>query len=69
MKQSLKVYLIIVYIQAHSTVLIRVSPVVMPKGTEVISAETWGLSAWTRTAKISTILPGGNHQKYFLKVN
>lgn len=39
----------------------------MPKETEVVSAEAWGLSAWTRTAKISTVLPDGKHQEYFLK--
>ncbi|KAH8761023.1 Fructosamine kinase-domain-containing protein [Diaporthe sp. PMI_573] len=46
----------------HSTVT-----EVMPKGTKVISAETWGLSAWTKTAKISTELPDGKTQRYFLK--
>lgn len=40
----------------------------MAKGTKVISAETWGLSAWTKTAKITTELPGGETQRYFLKV-
>lgn len=40
----------------------------MPEGTTVISAEAWGLSAWTRTAKISTKLSGGKPQRYFLKV-
>lgn len=40
----------------------------MPKGTKVISAETWGLSAWTKTAKISTELADGSAQRYFLKV-
>lgn len=40
----------------------------MPKGTKVVAAETWGLSAWTKTAKISTELADGSAQRYFLKV-
>lgn len=41
---------------------------VMPHGTKIISAESWGVSAWTKTAKVSVILPGGMAKKYFLKV-
>ncbi|KAI0968075.1 Fructosamine kinase-domain-containing protein [Xylaria arbuscula] len=39
----------------------------LPKGTKVLSAESWGLSAWSRTAKISTILSDGTSKKYFVK--
>jgi hypothetical protein len=42
---------------------------VMPRGTKVISAESWGISAWTKTAKVSVILPDGSPKRYFLKVN
>lgn len=41
---------------------------VMPQGTKIISAESSGVSAWTKTAKVSVILPGGKAKKYFLKV-
>lgn len=41
---------------------------VMPKGTSVISAEEWNLSAWTRIAKINTVLADGSPKRYFLKV-
>ena len=41
----------------------------MPKGTKVVSAESWGISAWTKTAKVSVILPDENPKRYFLKVN
>ncbi|OQV02733.1 hypothetical protein CLAIMM_07878 [Cladophialophora immunda] len=40
---------------------------VMPPGTKVVSAETSGISAWTKTAKVSAILPNGNPKRYFLK--
>ena len=41
---------------------------VMPEGTKVISVEPRGISAWTKTARISVVLPNGNNKKYFLKV-
>ena len=40
----------------------------LPKGTTVISAESCGVSAWTRTAKVSVVLPDGTAKRYFLKV-
>ncbi|KAI1076865.1 Fructosamine kinase-domain-containing protein [Whalleya microplaca] len=40
---------------------------VMPRGTVVISAEHWGLSAWTKTAKVCVNLPDGDLTNYFLK--
>ncbi|KAL9617645.1 MAG: hypothetical protein Q9160_007562 [Pyrenula sp. 1 TL-2023] len=39
----------------------------MPKGTQVVSAESCGISTWTKTAKISIILPSGEPASYFLK--
>ncbi|KAK5224070.1 hypothetical protein LTR47_010093 [Exophiala xenobiotica] len=39
----------------------------MPKGTRVVSAESCGVSAWTKTAKVSVILQGGSRKRYFLK--
>ncbi|KAJ5691112.1 Fructosamine kinase-domain-containing protein [Penicillium malachiteum] len=39
----------------------------MPSGTRVISANPWGVSAWTKTAKVSVILSDGTPKKYFLK--
>ena len=39
----------------------------MPKGIEIVSAEAYGVSAWTRTAKVSTTLPDGTYKRYFLK--
>ncbi|KAM0810217.1 putative protein-ribulosamine 3-kinase [Seiridium cardinale] len=39
----------------------------MPKRTKVITAESWGLSAWTKTAKVSVLAPDGRPKKYFLK--
>jgi hypothetical protein len=41
---------------------------VMPSGTKIVSSEFCGVSAWTKTAKISIILPDGNPKRYFLKV-
>ena len=41
----------------------------MPRGTKVVSAETCGISAWTKTAKVSVILPDGHPKRYFLKVS
>ncbi|KAI8630208.1 Fructosamine kinase-domain-containing protein [Xylariaceae sp. FL1651] len=40
---------------------------VMPKGTRVISAESSGISAWTKTAKVTVIWSDGHRQQYFLK--
>ena len=42
---------------------------VMPRGTKIISAESCGISAWTKTAKVSVVLPDGSPKRYFLKVN
>ncbi|KAI0426549.1 Fructosamine kinase-domain-containing protein [Xylaria sp. FL1042] len=40
---------------------------VLPEGTNVVSAESWGLSAWTKAAKIDAILRDGTPKRYFLK--
>lgn len=40
---------------------------VMPKGTKIVSAESSGISAWTRTAKTSVILPDEGPANFFLK--
>ncbi|KAF7512575.1 hypothetical protein GJ744_000836 [Endocarpon pusillum] len=40
---------------------------VMPRATKVVSAESCGISAWTKTAKVSVILPDGSPKRYFLK--
>ena len=42
---------------------------VMPVGTKVVSAESCGISAWTRTAKVSVVLSDGSPKNYFLKVD
>ena len=42
---------------------------VMPRGTKVVSAESCGISAWTKTAKVCVVLPDGSRKRYFLKVN
>jgi hypothetical protein len=41
---------------------------VIPSGTKVVSSESCGVSAWTKTAKVSVILPDGSPKRYFLKV-
>ena len=41
---------------------------VMPPGTIVISAESHGISSWTKTAKVSVLLPDKRSKRYFLKV-
>ncbi|KAI9792950.1 MAG: hypothetical protein M1816_001272 [Peltula sp. TS41687] len=41
---------------------------VLPRDTKVLSAEAWGKSAWTTTARVSTIQPNGKPKNYFLKV-
>ncbi|KAI0392004.1 Fructosamine kinase-domain-containing protein [Xylariaceae sp. FL0594] len=40
---------------------------VLPQGTTVLSAKSWALSAWTRTARIDTQLQDGTLKSYFLK--
>ena len=40
----------------------------MPEGTTVVSAEAFGYSAWTITARVTAILSDGTPKKYFLKV-
>lgn len=40
---------------------------VMTKGTKIVSAETSGISAWTRTAKVTAISPDGSPTRFFLK--
>ncbi len=47
----------------------KTTSTVMPGGTKVVSAESWSMSAWTETAKVSLILPDGSPKGYFLKVN
>jgi protein-ribulosamine 3-kinase len=42
---------------------------VMPRGTRVVSAESCGISAWTKIAKVSVILADGTPKRYFLKVD
>lgn len=40
---------------------------VMPHGTKIVSAESSGISAWTRTAKVTTISHDGSTERFFLK--
>jgi hypothetical protein len=40
----------------------------MPEGARVLSAEAFGLSAWTKTAKVSVVFPDGSRKRYFIKV-
>lgn len=40
----------------------------MPDGTQIQSAESCGVSAWTKTAKVTVELPDGSSKRYFLKV-
>lgn len=47
----------------HKSVLL-----VMPTGTKVVSAESWGISAWTKTAKVTVALPDESLKRYFLKL-
>lgn len=42
---------------------------VMPAGAKIVSAESCGISAWTKTAKVSAILPDGSLKRYFVKVS
>lgn len=39
----------------------------MPTGTKILSAESSGISALTKTAKVSVILPDGTPSRFFLK--
>ncbi|RDW86697.1 uncharacterized protein DSM5745_03339 [Aspergillus mulundensis] len=39
----------------------------MPKGAIVLSAETYGTSSWSQTAKVLATLPDGSPKTYFLK--
>ena len=41
---------------------------VLPRGTRIVTAESCGISAWTKTAKVSVILADGTPKRYFLKV-
>ncbi|KAI0835353.1 Fructosamine kinase-domain-containing protein [Hypoxylon sp. FL0890] len=40
---------------------------IMPCGTRLISAESSGISAWAKTAKVSVVLADGSSKNYFLK--
>ncbi|KAL8726241.1 MAG: hypothetical protein Q9166_006829 [cf. Caloplaca sp. 2 TL-2023] len=40
---------------------------VLPEGSRVLEASSFGISAWTRTARISVQLPDGSPKLYFLK--
>jgi protein-ribulosamine 3-kinase len=40
---------------------------VLPRNSRVLSAEVYGTSAWTTTARVSTLLPDGTPKSYFLK--
>ncbi|KAK4889129.1 hypothetical protein LTR27_012032 [Elasticomyces elasticus] len=39
----------------------------LPQGTKILSAQRYGTSAWTVTARIEVQLPNGSEAKYFLK--
>jgi protein-ribulosamine 3-kinase len=43
--------------------------VVFPGGSKVISADRSGISAWTKTAKLSVILSDGSEKSYFHKAS
>ena len=55
-------------LSAHGRPGLRSGFTAMPQGTKVISAESWGISAWTKTAKIEVSLVDGTSKRYFLKV-
>lgn len=40
----------------------------LPEGTRITSAKSHGVSFWTQTARLDTILPSGIETAYFLKV-
>lgn len=44
------------------------TPAVFPPGSVVLSAESHGLSTWTRTGCITVKLPSGDLKRYFIKV-
>lgn len=41
---------------------------VMPSGTKVVSSDSCGVSAWTKTAKVSVVLSDRAPKRYFVKV-
>ena len=41
---------------------------ILPTGTKVLQASSYGTSAWTRTARIDVELADGAPKSYFLKV-
>ena len=41
---------------------------VLPQGAKVSAACSFGISAWTRTARLDVTLPDGTPKSYFLKV-
>lgn len=41
---------------------------VFPPGSVVLSAESYGSSAWTQTGCVTIELPNGDLKKYFMKV-
>ncbi|KAF2435950.1 hypothetical protein EJ08DRAFT_580000 [Tothia fuscella] len=41
---------------------------VMSPGTKVVSADSCGVSAWTKTAKITVLSPDDSRTRYFLKI-
>ncbi|KAK8038030.1 hypothetical protein PG994_014797 [Apiospora phragmitis] len=51
----------------HKNLIKGTVPILLPEGTRVVSAESCGISAWTKTAKVSAILRDGNPKRYFLK--
>ena len=42
---------------------------IMPSGTKIVSAESYGISTWTKTAKVSVVLSDRTPKRYFLKVS
>ena len=55
--------------EGHRSARIDADFAVMPRGTKVVSAESSGISAWTKTAKVCVVLLDGSPKRYFLKVN
>lgn len=56
-------------LEGHRSARIDAKIAVMPRGTKVVSAESYGISTWTKNAKVCVILPDGSRKRYFLKVN
>ena len=52
----------------HQSAHIDADFAVMPRGTKIVSAESWGISAWTKTAMVCVVLLDGSRKRYFLKV-